>query len=251
MRRTQLLWGVSCMMLAMSPCYASRGTGWRWYDDPTPPLKPKQPDIVRTTSQAPQPLSPQQQLKAIQEHYKDARAEAVMHPTVKNAMIVMRWHQYFLKMSDEFGVAFKKALLVDPTLSYRATYPLESVARQAYSQAKHQTERTVIQRLSQAGLGLMFVYQGNDPLAQTLTPSLVKQSEEWHLPLLGVSNDGVLLPDITHNVVNDGRINPKVVPAIYLVNPKTKEKKAIAFGFISMDELTQNLTQIATDFKEE
>ncbi|MBD1576958.1 type-F conjugative transfer system pilin assembly protein TraF [Vibrio sp. S11_S32] len=258
MLRTHVItWVVSSMMLTVSPFgFAGKGAGWRWYDDPTPTALPKKhPDIIRTTSHAtPIPrktLSPQEQLKKIQEQYKNARAEAVMHPTVKNAKIVMRWHQYFLNMSDKFGIAFQKALLDDPTLSYRAKYPLEAIARQSYAKTQHKTERSVINRLAKEGFGLMFVYRGNDPLSQTLTPSLVKQTEDWQLPLIGISNDGILIPSIPHNMVNDGRVNPEVLPAIYLVNPKTKEKKAIAFGFISMTELTQNLTKVATNFKEE
>lgn len=245
------LWPI--LMGWSASCVAS-GAGWRWYQETPPEVKPKPPAITRTITTAtptqPKPKpTPVEQFKAIQEKYQNARAEALMHPTVNNVMTVMRWHQYFLKKSDQFGTAFEKALLADPTLSYRAQYPVESLARQTYSQVQHDKERSVISGLAQAGLGLMFVYRGQDPFAQTLAPSLVKQAQTWHLPLVGLSNDGVFLPVLPFNRRNMGEVNAAVTPAIYLVNPKTKVKKAIAFGFISMAELTKHLTQVATNYQ--
>ena len=234
------------------------GNGWRWYDDPVNPAPNKPPTIIRTVTTA-TPIhhhtakakTPSEQLKAIQEKYHNAKAQAVMHPTVKNAILVMKWHQYFLKKSDEFGTSFKKALLVDPTLSYRAKYPLESIARQTYSEKQHQTERNVVAALQKEGVGLVFVYRGHNAFAETLAPSLQEQANAWHMPLMGVSNDGVMLSSIKHNRLNHGDWDAPVTPAIYLFDPKTHIKKAIAFGFISMTELTEHLTQVATNYKKE
>lgn len=100
--------------------------------------------------------------------------------------------------------------------------------------------------------GLFFFYRGNNPLDQTLAPTIEAFSKEHNISLIPISMDGRTLTVFSVSQVNRGqaeKLGVKYFPALILVDPKNKNT-TFALWFISDSELRRRFLQIATNFQE-
>ena len=100
------------------------------------------------------------------------------------------------------------------------------------------------------GWGLFFVYEGHDAITQQLAPSMQSFADAYDLALLGLSEDDQFITAIRENRHNQGKIAADFTPALFLVNPNTKEIKPLAYGYISRSRLLQRFYNVATDFSQ-
>lgn len=245
----------------ISPAIASEPQGWRWYNEPKPvklkpkPLLPPPQTFVTTTSPSAPPtkrvrtMNATEQMQWFQGYMAEVQNDAVINSTnVNKVMKFMTLSQYIDGKTTEFGMSWKKALLLDPSLDYRTKHPTESIARQTQNaQIKHAKTQSVT-ALAKQGFGLFFAYNGNAPLDKTLAPSIQAFADEYGIGLLGVTMDGVELESIKQNRQNNQTLDVEMTPALVLVNPNTGEMHPLAFGFVSQEELLGRFHNVATQF---
>ena len=248
---------ILALLLLSQGAIAAQPQGWRWYNEstatpqqPKPLPPPQQPTITMTQTPQAQPrnMTATEQMAWFQQYMAEVQNEAVINPNVENVLAFMKISNFIDGKTTDFGMAWKEALLVDPKLNYRTKHPTESLARQTQNAMTIQAKEQAVTDMAKQGYGLFFLYNGQAPLDRQLAPSIQAFADQYHIGLLGLSMDGELAPELTNTRNNDGKLNAPTIPALILVNPKTKEIKPLAYGFISQDELLGRFLNIATDY---
>ncbi|MDC5841107.1 type-F conjugative transfer system pilin assembly protein TraF [Vibrio europaeus] len=234
------------------PTYANQTPpGWRFYNEPktAKPVKPKhQPESIpaNTTKTV---MSATEQLAWFKKQWNEANAAATIDP--KNKEKVRRFlelNRYITSQTDQIGMTFKQLLVEHPELSYTLEHPTEQTARKPYLAAMETKHKNKVREMARKGWGLFFVYEGQDAITQQLAPSIQSFADTYDLELLGLSDDEQFISSIRENRNNQGKIVADFTPALFLVNPNTKEIKPLAYGFISQSRLLQRFYNVATDF---
>lgn len=236
--------------------------GWRWYKEPKPmriiikPIPPPQPaqtSVSTTPAQTPKPrqrtMSATEQMDWFHGYMAEVQNSAVINATnVEKVTEFMKVSQFIEGKTTEFGMSWKKALLLDPSLDYRTQHPTESLARLAQNKLTRQEKIQSIADLKAKGFGLFFVYKSEAPLDKVLAPSIQAFSEQYDIGLLGISLDDGFIDAIKTNRKNDNKLKIEMSPALLLVNPQTQEMHPLAYGFISQEELLGRFHNVATQY---
>ncbi|HIF9218357.1 TPA: type-F conjugative transfer system pilin assembly protein TraF [Photobacterium damselae] len=249
-------WGLIAL-LAFSPITDAnnQAAGWRWYKEPKahpkrlkPQPKPQAHVSVSQTPSTPPPLSATEQMTWFHGYMEEVKTQAMINPTVDNVLAFMRISHFIEGKTTDFAMAWKQALLEDPTLSYTAKHPTQSLAKQTQNAELRQQREQAVKTLTDQGYGLFLVYRGQDPISIRLAPSIQAFADLYAIPLLGVTLDDTPLSSIKSNRANQGKLAVKVDPALLLVNPNTGQIKPLAYGFISQDELLGRFLNVATQY---
>lgn len=90
---------------------------------------------------------------------------------------------------------------------------------------------------------------------QTRTPKAARCSAHWTDTERGripVSVDGNVSPQVPDSRQDDGqsaRMGITHYPALFLVDPKSKNFRPLAYGFMTQDDLAKRFLNVATGFK--
>lgn len=243
-------------LISVSTLAEQEPNGWRWYNEPKAVQKKriekmKQSAVPSVTVK--RTMSAKQQLDWFKAAHEEVQAAAIIDPTnEQKTALLMRMNKFVADKSSTFGMTFKKVLHTTPELDYLKDRPAEAAARQGYLKDVRNKHIDSIHKMSNEGWGMFYVYNGSDTLSDTLGSSLQSFSDKHGIALLGISKDANLATSVRQNEIDErGRVDVPFVPAIVLVNPKTKEMKPLSYGFISMDKLYGRFHNVATDYQDQ
>lgn len=227
-------------------------TGWHWYNEPKkkpdpPAPKPQPAPRVPDFSQ----LSPSQQADVLKGYTKEALNNAILHPSAENTATFLRWQKFWTDRASMFSQSFAVAQLDHPDLDYNLEHPhYNSTA--PLQQARDQEEQT--QAISElAGqYGLFYFYRGGDPIDAQMAGVVADFARLRHVSLIPVSVDGTVSPQVPESRQDGGqsaRMGITHFPALFLVDPKSKSFRPLAYGFMTQDDLAKRFLNVATGFK--
>lgn len=248
-------------LLLAGHCFAEKlatddkNVGWQFYNLPKEPKeKPKptkEPEKSPIAPSATVPKSAVDKLKFLQAQLEEAKANAVLNPTVENIAKYKVYQDYFVNKSTEFASKWEQMLLAFPNLDYNIqnsfynnTVPIKAAQERA-------EQNKAVQAINQ-NYGVFFFYRGNEPLDRKLAEVIKAFSEQYGLSIVPVSVDGVMSPEYPQSRVDQGqtaKMGVKYFPALFIVNPKKKEYKPLAYGFITQDDLARRVLNVVTNFK--
>ena len=227
-------------------------TGWHWYNEPKkkpdppapkPQPAPRVPDFSR--------LSPSEQASVLKGYTKEALDNAILHPSAENTATFLRWQKFWTDRASMFSQSFAVAQLDHPDLDYNLEHPhYNSTA--PLQQARDQAEQT--QAISElAGqYGLFYFYRGSDPIDAQMAGVVADFARLRHVSLIPVSVDGTVSPQVPASRQDAGqsaRMGITHFPALFLVDPKSKSFRPLAYGFMTQDDLAKRFLNVATGFK--
>ncbi|KAA6094142.1 MULTISPECIES: type-F conjugative transfer system pilin assembly protein TraF [unclassified Pantoea] len=227
-------------------------TGWHWYNEPKkkpdppapkPQPAPQVPDFSR--------LSPSEQADVLKGYTKEALNNAILHPSAENTATFLRWQKFWTDRASMFSQSFAVAQLDHPDLDYNLEHPhYNSTA--PLQQARDQEEQT--QAISElAGqYGLFYFYRGGDPIDAQMAGVVADFARLRHVSLIPVSVDGTVspqVPDSRQDAGQSARMGITHFPALFLVDPKSKSFRPLAYGFMTQDDLAKRFLNVATGFK--
>ena len=242
------------MLLALlsAPTFAAyRSQGWNWYSSPPVDYSDEADQDDTTNNNAPQSYA--DKIEALQAHHKESLSRAIMTQSVEDVAYAMRLNQWMMEQANGYGRAFKQALLKYPELSHELKFPTAQVARQVAWQEKKDKRNKAIARFSE-DYGLFYFYRGKNRYDQAMAQSVQDLADEYQIKLIGFAIDNQPLPEIKNNQVHRGQMKTLGVqasPALFLVNPKTKQAMPLAYGFIAQDDVKDHFVDLATNYGEE
>ncbi len=226
--------------------------GWHWNNTPDEPEQQddqNQPATTQTTISN----DPMQHLKAVQHLLDEAKAEAVLNPTVENVKNYMAIQQYVMNQSTQFANTWQKTLAYYPEYNYSVNHPTEAATRQIYLSQINEQKVGAAKLLAQNN-GLIFFYQGKSQETQAQAASIADFAKLYGFALIGVPVDGVAIEAIPDNRPDSGqsqRMGVSSFPALILVNPKSGQYIPLAYGYPTQDELLSDCLNVVTNYQGE
>jgi conjugal transfer pilus assembly protein TraF len=234
---------------------ASPFTGWHWYNEPKKkPSQPKQAPPAETPAPTVPDLSKMtavEQAKVLKGYTMEALNRAILYPTAENTATYLRWQKFWTDRGSMFSQSFAAAQLRHPELDYNLEYPhYNSMA--PYVQSRDQQQRqSAISELSHE-YGLFYFYRGSDPIDVQMAGVVSDFAKLNHISLIPVSIDGQVAPSLPDSRQDTGQrqaMNVSAFPALFLVAPRTRDYRALAYGFMTQDDLAKRFMNVATGFK--
>ncbi|MGQ0622767.1 MAG: conjugal transfer protein TraF, partial [Panacagrimonas sp.] len=233
---------------AAPPYFRDREGGWFWYRNPAKESKPtlpapNPPPAAPPSSEAVPPASdPLQRLARQKEDLERLQALAILEPTRKNVAAYLEKHVALMEQSARFADTWQSVVWTTPEYDNTLRAPTGAAA---YIQADVQSAE-LDQRLTEAAqrYGLMFFFRGSCPHCHRFAPVLKAFAERYGFDILPVSLDGGVLPEFPSpqgNVEAASALQVESVPAVYLIEPRTRTVAAATFGYVGFSELAQRV----------
>lgn len=246
MKKLMILLTVMCSLLA-PVLQAADGMGWYdediwtnedraflWYPD----NKPKQKQQVQ-----PQQSPVQNELVAfdlLQKQVDEARKIAIMNPTEANLKRYVELQEVVMSKSATFTDQWQRVIWQHPELDYsQHSRPNNQLAQQQYDYQRQQDKQAAIRQLAGEN-GILFVFRSDCPYCHTMAPIMKDFATMYGVKVMPVSLDGRGINHFPNALPNNGiaqRLNITSVPALFVMDTKTKQFKPIGFGVMSQSTL--------------
>lgn len=223
----------SCRLYAYSNYYNQSPIGWHW-NNVVEPLKNKKTPYPKTNQN--NPIQKMKRIHYLLHYYQD---RALLNPTVENIKDYLMVQNMIMQQSTLFSQNWQKTILLYPEFNYRISHPTDSAILQLAQSNLHQKEIAVVKILSKK-LGLLFFYNGNNPLSNEMAKTVFQFSSLYHFSTITVSMDGKIIKSNLPSQMNQGQaenLQIKALPALVLVNPKTGWHQVLTYGYASEDDL--------------
>ena len=227
----------------------NRAIGWHWYNEV--PLS-KADYEIKDEQDNKKELSAIAQMAKLREAVEEAKARAVLYPTVKNLRAYLILQNFVTNQATLFTQAWKKTLLIYPELDYSILHPTQNSAQHIMYTQNSSKENEAIATFSKK-YGLFFFYRGKEPLDQELAKTINDFSRQHKIALIPIAMDGQPVELFGNSQLNQGQaeqLGIKHFPALILVEPKSKQVVPLHYGFIAESELRRRFLQVATNFKD-
>jgi len=228
-------------------------TGWHWYNEPkkAPPVKPapapkpaeQVPDFSR--------LSPGEQAKVLKRFTQEALDRAILYPSSENTATFLRWQKFWTDRASMFSQSFAVAQLNHPELDYNLEHPHYN-STVPLQQAKDQSQQAQAIAALSGEYGLFYFYRGQDPIDAQMAGVVADFARARGISLIPVSVDGTVSPQVPDSRPDNGQSRAMGIdhfPALFLVEPKSRHYRPLAYGFMTQDDLAKRFLNVATGFR--
>jgi conjugal transfer pilus assembly protein TraF len=240
------------MILVSASAFAYKAQGWQWYQNMPYINYDKIHNHYQQQAQQTPNIKPSQQLRAIQDDYKEIHDYAIIHPNdVQAAAADLAYKNYFYNQSHAYAISTEKALLLYPKLSANLEYPTARIATQILDHQKIEKQNIALAKVVSHHYGLFWFYKGNDQITQAMAPSLQAFANQYNIKLIGVTMDNTAIPAITDTRLNHGQaqtLGVKAYPGLFLVNLDKNKSYPVAYGFHSINQIKDSILNIVTQY---
>ncbi len=222
--------------------WVAHAQGWHWYHDPLwiTPTKPK-PSPATVISH-----DPINTLSIVQRIAKRALDHAILHPTPDNVSYYIKIQNMINNNSSHFARVWQQVLQHNPQLDYSIMHPTNHVGKQVYLDQYHQAQAQAIHALAKHH-GLFFFFRSTCPYCHRFAPIVKDFAQRYGITVVPVSLDGGTLPEFPHAKIDNGAsqtFHVSVVPALFLVDPTTKNVTPVAYGLTTENVIAERLYQL-------
>lgn len=228
--------------------------GWLWYQDPVLPKeenkKPEKKEILPSSIPSQKPLSATERLEAQKKAFEEAKALAILEPTLENVANAQRHHNFIMDQASDFQKSWTTAELLDPGYKKIVTNP-GSLKIKEKQQEKAMTED--LKALAKE-FGLIFAFKPDCPYCHQFAPLVQQFASKYGFSIQGLSKSKGCFDGMTCSKNESAllAVNPQLeYPMLYLANPKTNEVIPIARGYIGLDALMTNIKYAISYLKNE
>jgi conjugal transfer pilus assembly protein TraF len=202
---------------------------------PKKSLKPKKVDDFKTA-------------KEVQAHLAELKDKAVMKPTEKNVKDYYAFQFEVLNQTTVFADVARRVIWASPEIDTSVKRPYNNAGATAYRTNQPAKERMSVAKLSQSH-GMFFFYRSDCPYCHEMGPVVKEFARQSGMFVQAISLDGGGLPGFPTAQPNNGmaeQLQVSTVPALYLVERKTKNVQPIAFGVTAINDIVERIHVLTT-----
>lgn len=231
--------------------FGRQAEGWFWYEDP-PKDEVKQqekvPPAANATTTMPTQVAPppKEVLRAFQERLENAQAQAIMQPSHEHVAAYLYLQKQAMDNSERFANIWQQVVWMTPELDHTQVRPTSPLAIQAYYDARNENTKQSLQQFAETH-GLFYFFRSSCPYCQRFAPVLKSFAQRHGFHVTAISMDGgttLEFPDSRGDNGTARRLGIQTVPAVYLVEPKTRSVQPVSFGLIGPAELEERLMML-------
>ncbi len=221
--------------------------GWHFYCDPErhPQENAEEPISPTTIPASAPPATSREQLDAISAELEERKAAAILNPTPDNIRAYVQYQHEQINLAHAFSDQWQRVLWATPELDYNIVAPQSTIGKRIWKDQRRQSERATLATLNER-YGVFFFYLTGCVYCKAMSPALKEWSIKHGVTVQGVSLDGSLLPEWPDSITDYGQftrlgLDTNIVPATVLFDSQEQEITPIAYGFVSMEELTDRI----------
>lgn len=239
-------------MPAMADFVSPRATGFHWYS-----TEPKDPQVKQVPLQiTSKPLStPYEQLMEMRRSTLNKLASALVTPSFDATYEYMKAQQVYAKNNQKFVQYWQQVLMMHPELDQSLHFPTDNRAIAIRNDSMNLLMDRVIREGSKR-YGLILFYKGNSSISQKFIMHLLPFVNLTHFAMISVTTDGQPIEGLPNPknvplalVQKKMDLQPRYMPALFLVDLKTQKMSPLSYGFVSTTELKERLLDVATNYK--
>lgn len=241
----------ACSRAEDKPFYDDHERGWHWYEKGAKPDENKQKKKTEIEEEMPQ--SARAELKKYQEEIEEAKALAVMQPTLENVYNYQKLQFEMINKAGKFSDVWMRNVYRNPELDFTLISPVSQNARHIYLAEKREETEGKIKQLSKE-YGLFFFFKNDCPYCVAFAPIVKLFSDKYNWEVLAISTSGEKHNLFERSVQDNGLSaywNVDIYPSLFAVNPKTGHVIPIAQGMISIEEMEERIIAITKDGTDE
>jgi len=218
--------------------------GFNWYPPDVPKKKLEQKKPV---AEKPKTIKDMKTMAEVTKELDRLKDAAILNPTKTNILTYLEAQTWVYDKSATFADATQRVVWANPQVDYNNRSPTANNSLINKRQRTRQEEEKLAVNLSQ-DYGVIFFFRGDCPYCHEQAPVLKYMQSLYGLPVIPVSMDGGRLPEYPSPRADNG-ISMQVsngqgittVPAIYLVEKKTKQSYPLGTGMVPLDEILQRI----------
>lgn len=224
---------------------AERKLGRWFYCAPRTPAT----DDAENPKAPPQP-SAAEGLEAITGELRELKARAILEPTAPNITAYIRFQREQLDRASLFSDVWQRAIWQDPSLDYTLERPVGTLAKRAWSDARHAERDDVMRKLSQR-YGLFYFFAASCGACEVMSPIVRSVAQTWRIELRAISTDGGPSKHFERYTVETNQrarlgLEPRITPAVVLWDSRALRAIPIGYGVMSADELQDRIYLLTT-----
>lgn len=216
---------------------------YQWYPDPAE----RQQAQERASSDQSKPPEVQQ-FEQLQKKLVESRQVAIMNPTQENLKQYIQLQEVVMTQAATFTDQWQRVIWSNPELDYSLKgRPTEAAAIKTYDQNRFQDKASAIQAMARDN-GVMFFYRSDCPYCHAMAPILRQFANQYGLKVMAVSLDGGPMEGYPDALPNNGvaeKLGVTTVPAVFVMETKTKTFKPIGYGVMSQSELENRFLNLS------
>lgn len=239
-----------CFAVDEAQWFERQAEGWFWYIDPPPEEEQAEAteEIPVEVTPIPSPIviDPKAELEAFQEKLENAQALAIMQPTHANVMTYLYLQKEAMDRSQRFSEVWQQVVWTTPALDHTLVRPTSPKAVHAYYDERNDHRKQNLKQLAQTH-GLFYFFRESCPYCQQFSPILKSFAKRHGFHVTAISMDGGPTPGFDNYRMDNGtasRLGVQTVPAVYLVEPKSRHVQPVSFGLLGPTELEERIESI-------
>lgn len=246
-----LLLIVSPFLYAEQPYLNEHEEGWYWHKDPQEALKKESQKELMAPEIVSKPADPDKTWKLIGNRVQRARAQAILNPTPENIARARRLQRLIVAQANLFSEKWMLDLLLNPDQDESLVNPSSSAARDVYNQQNSMQKEKAIAQISQTS-GLLYFYEGGEPFSERMAEVVSDFANSYHMTVIPIAMTKHFSPLFPNSQVDSGQatqMGVKHIPAVFALNPVSKNTMPIAYGLVSQSELKENILMATNAFQ--
>lgn len=229
--------------VAAADLYNREPESWVWYKDATTPPEetPKQAPATPPAPTEAGAKSAKEMLRSMGEQMEEAEALAVLNPTSENIRRSLELRKQMLVLTQTYADRYEQVIWKNPDLDYTLERPMRTDGLFAANPIRREKLMASLKGAASSN-ALVYVFRSDCPYCKKFTPLLKAFAEEHGFTVLTFSLDGIGVPEFPYpksdlSMLRAKNMLPKVVPAVYVVNPKSGTTETVGFGLMNMVDL--------------
>ncbi|WP_434778543.1 conjugal transfer protein TraF [Neisseria sp. Ec49-e6-T10] len=188
--------------------------------------------------------------ESLQVQLDQSRKIAIMNPTPENIKNYVALQELAMTQAATFTEQWQRVLWENPSLDYSLKgRPTNTTAVRQYDQQRGIDTVNAIKQIAGSN-GVMFFYRSDCPYCHAMAPVLRNFANQYGVEVMAVSLDGGPIEGFPDAQVDNGiatKLQVSVVPALFIMDTKTKSFKPISHGVISQSELESRFLAVSKE----
>ena len=238
---------------SLSWCGQDKITGWDFYCDTVENLKKalKQQEQKQDTPKEkpkPNPYPYSDAINKQQQALEEAKAKAILEPTLENLAVYMYLQQKVMNQASSFAKTWQRVLVENPALDYTLDRPQATLAKQTWYDSRKQDQQDILKHISER-FGIVWFYMSTCPYCHQYAPIIKSFTQKYDIYTIAVSIDGGSIDHFPDARLDTGQaeqfgVAGKPVPATVLYDGQTKTIHIIGYGILTHQDLINRIFHI-------